>query len=233
MGSESDRAPNKSARSARSGVRTAQSRLGTYGDLSRTEMAKARPEGAGRRPSDRDDFAGAEFRGTGFAYAASARAEAADPRARAFQRDPRRVGRRVVLRNAARRRSRGGGAIVDARASRWLRPSSRPTTCAWRSSRPPRTTRRSCPRFALRRAHSRPRLNARFRRCRRSMANAPAPPPAELWTADGRVVGDLGARSPAEARAFRDSLLRSPPAMRDSLTGERHPRRPAANRPCG
>jgi signal transduction histidine kinase len=51
----------------------------------------------------------------------------------------------------------------------------------------------------------------------RPPVNAPAPPPAELWTADGRVVGDPELDFPAEARAFRDSLLRSPPGMRDSL----------------
>ncbi len=48
-------------------------------------------------------------------------------------------------------------------------------------------------------------------------ANGSAPTPAELWTADGRMVGDLADVFRSEARAFRDSLLRSPPAMRDSL----------------
>src|SRR5262245_42167699 len=49
MASESDRALNKSARSARSGARTAQSRVGIYGDRSRTEMAKARTDPAAGR----------------------------------------------------------------------------------------------------------------------------------------------------------------------------------------
>ena len=48
-------------------------------------------------------------------------------------------------------------------------------------------------------------------------ATASAPPAAELWTADGRVVGDLERDLSSEARVFRDSLLRSPPAKRDSL----------------
>jgi signal transduction histidine kinase len=48
------------------------------------------------------------------------------------------------------------------------------------------------------------------------VTNAPQPAAAQLWTADGRVVGDLDLELPVATRAFRDSLLRTPPGARDS-----------------
>jgi signal transduction histidine kinase len=47
--------------------------------------------------------------------------------------------------------------------------------------------------------------------------NAQQPAAAQLWTADGRIVGNLDFELPVATRAFRDSLLRSPPGSRDSL----------------
>ena len=47
--------------------------------------------------------------------------------------------------------------------------------------------------------------------------NAQQPSAAQLWTADGRIAGNLDFELPVATRAFRDSLLRSPPGARDSL----------------
>jgi signal transduction histidine kinase len=57
----------------------------------------------------------------------------------------------------------------------------------------------------------------------RALAPLGVPPagilaPATLWTSEGRTVGQLELESPADAREFRDDLLRSPEAPpRDSL----------------
>ena len=48
-------------------------------------------------------------------------------------------------------------------------------------------------------------------------ANAQQPAAPQLWTADGRVAGNPDLEMSVAARAFRDSLLRSPPGARDSL----------------
>ena len=41
--------------------------------------------------------------------------------------------------------------------------------------------------------------------------------PAELWTPEGRVVGNLELDVPADAKEFRDDVLRASPPTRDSL----------------
>jgi signal transduction histidine kinase len=57
----------------------------------------------------------------------------------------------------------------------------------------------------------------------RALAPLAVPPagilvPATLWTSEGRTVGQLELESPADAREFRDDLLRAPTATpRDSL----------------
>ena len=166
-GSESDRALNKSARSARSGVRTAQSRLGTYGDLSRTEMARARPESAAPRGGDM----------TATTLPAPSFAERVSPTQLPLERKlPILVlalfsvilGAWALASYYETRRAAEAGAAE--RLSTLVRVVSttieQTYNMPWRPSRPPRTTRPSCPRFALRRVRSRPRRRARFWRCR-------------------------------------------------------------------